>query len=68
MAIWNNISLIANRVFRKYLLSTADILGAKWIFLVIPELSKGLKRFNQLNRDLAIVKTHLVQHASASGG
>ncbi|XEC96325.1 winged helix-turn-helix transcriptional regulator [Paenibacillus tarimensis] len=33
------------------------ILGAKWAFLVIAELCKGPKRFNQLQRDVAVVKT-----------
>ncbi|WP_248926112.1 winged helix-turn-helix transcriptional regulator [Paenibacillus hamazuiensis] len=33
------------------------ILGAKWAFLVIDELYKGPKRFKQLQRDVAIVKT-----------
>ncbi|MCR8636447.1 winged helix-turn-helix transcriptional regulator [Paenibacillus radicis (ex Xue et al. 2023)] len=37
--------------------SVLQILGAKWAFLVIAELSKGPKRFKQLHRDLAIVKT-----------
>lgn len=37
--------------------SVLKILGAKWAFLVIAELSKGPKRFKQLHRDLAIVKT-----------
>ncbi|NBD25808.1 winged helix-turn-helix transcriptional regulator [Paenibacillus glycinis] len=34
-----------------------EILGAKWAFLVIAELTSGPKRFNQLNRDLKVVKT-----------
>ncbi|MBE1444453.1 MULTISPECIES: winged helix-turn-helix transcriptional regulator [unclassified Paenibacillus] len=33
------------------------ILGAKWAFLVIAELYKGPRRFKQLQRDIAIVKT-----------
>ncbi|MFD0681244.1 MULTISPECIES: winged helix-turn-helix transcriptional regulator [unclassified Paenibacillus] len=37
--------------------SVLQILGAKWAFLVIAELSKGPKRFKQLHRDLAIIKT-----------
>ncbi|MEC0241062.1 helix-turn-helix domain-containing protein [Paenibacillus dokdonensis] len=40
-----------------------QILGAKWAFLIIAELSKGPKRFNQLNRDLAIVKTQSLSNA-----
>lgn len=34
-----------------------QILGAKWAFLVIDELYKGPKRFKQLQRDVAIIKT-----------
>lgn len=34
-----------------------QILGAKWAFLVIAELSKGPKRFKQLQRDVAVIKT-----------
>ncbi|CAH0117674.1 hypothetical protein PAE9249_00134 [Paenibacillus sp. CECT 9249] len=37
--------------------SVLQILGAKWAFLVIAELSKGKRRFKQLHRDLAIVRT-----------
>ncbi|UUZ86822.1 helix-turn-helix transcriptional regulator [Paenibacillus sp. P26] len=33
------------------------MLGAKWSFLVISELCKGPKRFNQLQRDVAVIKT-----------
>jgi DNA-binding HxlR family transcriptional regulator len=33
------------------------ILGAKWAFLVLEELLKGPLRFNQLQRNVAIVKT-----------
>ncbi|MDR9852271.1 helix-turn-helix domain-containing protein [Paenibacillus sp. VCA1] len=43
--------------------SVLQILGAKWAFLVIAELSKGPKRFNQLSRDLAIVKTQSLSNA-----
>jgi DNA-binding HxlR family transcriptional regulator len=34
-----------------------QILGTKWAFMVIDELSKGPKRFNQLQRDVAVIKT-----------
>lgn len=34
-----------------------QILGAKWAFLVIAELNKGPKRFNRLQRDVAVIKT-----------
>ncbi|WP_134686057.1 winged helix-turn-helix transcriptional regulator [Brevibacillus migulae] len=37
--------------------SVLQILGAKWAFLVIAELSRGPKRFKQLHRDVAIIKT-----------
>jgi len=33
------------------------ILGAKWGFMVIAELYKSPKRFNQLRRDTAVIKT-----------
>jgi DNA-binding HxlR family transcriptional regulator len=34
-----------------------QILGAKWAFLVLEELLRGPQRFNQLQRNVAIVKT-----------
>lgn len=34
-----------------------EILGAKWAFLVIAELSKGPRRFKQLQRDVVVIKT-----------
>ncbi len=34
-----------------------DIIGTKWAFVVIAELYKGPKRFNELKRKLANVKT-----------
>jgi DNA-binding HxlR family transcriptional regulator len=34
-----------------------QILGTKWAFMVITELYRGPKRFNQLQRDVAIIKT-----------
>ncbi|MBW7458464.1 winged helix-turn-helix transcriptional regulator [Paenibacillus sepulcri] len=34
-----------------------QILGAKWAFLVLEELLKGPQRFNQLQRNVSIVKT-----------
>ncbi|CAN7614808.1 winged helix-turn-helix transcriptional regulator [Paenibacillus sp. LjRoot56] len=34
-----------------------QILGAKWAFLVLEELLNGPQRFNQLQRNLSIVKT-----------
>jgi DNA-binding HxlR family transcriptional regulator len=34
-----------------------QILGAKWAFLVLEELLKGPERFNQLQRNISIVKT-----------
>lgn len=34
-----------------------QILGSKWSFPVIYELSKGPQRFNQLQRNVAIIKT-----------
>ncbi|MEC0368422.1 winged helix-turn-helix transcriptional regulator [Paenibacillus chibensis] len=43
--------------------SVLQILGAKWAFLVIAELSKGPRRFNQLSRDLAVVKTQSLSNA-----
>ncbi|MDQ1914160.1 helix-turn-helix domain-containing protein [Paenibacillus sp. GD4] len=51
--------------------SVLQILGAKWAFLIIAELSKGPKRFNQLHRDVAIVKrqslTDALRHLEQSG-
>jgi DNA-binding HxlR family transcriptional regulator len=34
-----------------------QILGAKWSFLVIAELSKGPQRFKQLQRNTVVIKT-----------
>ncbi|MDD9268600.1 winged helix-turn-helix transcriptional regulator [Paenibacillus sp. GCM10023248] len=34
-----------------------QILGAKWAFLVLNELLRGPQRFNQLQRNVAVVKT-----------
>nr|WP_253944840.1 helix-turn-helix domain-containing protein [Paenibacillus sp. NEAU-GSW1] len=51
--------------------SVLQVLGAKWSFLVIAELTKGPKRFNQLHRDLEIVKTQsltdCLRHLEKSG-
>ncbi|NBC67744.1 winged helix-turn-helix transcriptional regulator [Paenibacillus sacheonensis] len=51
--------------------SVLEILGAKWAFLVIAELSAGPKRFNQLNRDMKVVKTQsltdVLRHLERSG-
>ncbi|GGI44629.1 hypothetical protein GCM10008018_08060 [Paenibacillus marchantiophytorum] len=43
--------------------SVLQILGAKWSFLVIAELAKGPRRFQQLHRDLAIVRTQSLTDA-----
>ncbi|MCY9659866.1 helix-turn-helix domain-containing protein [Paenibacillus chondroitinus] len=34
-----------------------QILGAKWAFLVLNELLRGPQRFNQLQRNAAVIKT-----------
>jgi DNA-binding HxlR family transcriptional regulator len=34
-----------------------QIIGAKWAFVVIAELAKGPRRFNQLRRNITVVKT-----------
>ncbi|MBA2937247.1 helix-turn-helix transcriptional regulator [Paenibacillus sp. CGMCC 1.16610] len=34
-----------------------QILGAKWAFLVLNELLRGPQRFNQLQRNTAVIKT-----------
>ncbi|MGG1553728.1 winged helix-turn-helix transcriptional regulator [Paenibacillus ferrarius] len=48
-----------------------QILGAKWAFLVIAELSKGPRRFKQLHRDVAIIKTQsltdVLRHLEQNG-
>lgn len=43
--------------------SVLQILGTKWAFLVIAELSKGPRRFKQLHRDLAIIRTQSLTDA-----
>ncbi|MFE4573370.1 winged helix-turn-helix transcriptional regulator [Paenibacillus chitinolyticus] len=40
-----------------HICSVLEILGAKWAFLVIAELHKGPRRFKQLLRDVAVVRT-----------
>lgn len=51
--------------------SVLQILGAKWSFLIIAELSKGPRRFQQLHRDLKIVRTQsltdALRHLEKSG-
>jgi len=48
-----------------------QILGAKWAFLVLEELLNGTQRFNQLQRNLSIVKTQsltdTLRHLESSG-
>ena len=43
--------------------SVLQILGAKWSFLIMAELAKGPRRFQQLHRDVAIVKTQSLTDA-----
>ncbi|MFD1957658.1 winged helix-turn-helix transcriptional regulator [Paenibacillus thailandensis] len=43
--------------------SVLRILGAKWAFLIISALQEGPKRFNQLRRDVAVVKTQSLTDA-----
>jgi DNA-binding HxlR family transcriptional regulator len=47
------------------------ILGAKWAFLVLEELLDGPQRFNQLQRNIAIVKpqslTDTLRHLENNG-
>ncbi|MDQ6420622.1 helix-turn-helix domain-containing protein [Paenibacillus sp. LHD-117] len=54
-----------------HICSVLQILGAKWSFLVIAELSKGPRRFKQLHRDVAVVKTQSLtdslRHLERSG-
>ncbi|WP_239614593.1 winged helix-turn-helix transcriptional regulator [Cohnella mopanensis] len=40
-----------------HICNALTILGAKWAFLVIAELSKGTTRFMQLQRNIQIIKT-----------
>lgn len=48
-----------------------QVLGSKWAFAVIAELNKGAKRFNQLERDIGIIKTqsltNTLRHLEQSG-
>lgn len=54
-----------------HICSVLQILGAKWAFLVIAQLAQGPKRFNQLHRDAAIIKTQsltdVLRHLESSG-
>lgn len=51
--------------------SVLEILGAKWAFLVIAELHKGPRRFQQLQRDVAVVRTqsltNVLRHLEKNG-
>lgn len=40
-----------------------EIIGAKWSFLIIAELNKGPRRFQQLQRDLSVVRTQSLTNA-----
>lgn len=55
----------------KHICTVLQILGAKWAFLVIAQLAQGPKRFNQLHRDVAVVKTqsltNVLRHLELSG-
>lgn len=48
-----------------------QILGAKWAFLVLEALLQGPQRFNQLQRNVAIVKTQsltdTLRHLESNG-
>ncbi|MFE0555792.1 winged helix-turn-helix transcriptional regulator [Paenibacillus sp. NPDC058910] len=54
-----------------HICSVLQILGAKWAFLVIAQLAQGAKRFNQLHRDAAIIKTQsltdVLRHLEGNG-
>lgn len=54
-----------------HICSVLEILGAKWAFLVIAELHKGPRRFQQLLRDIAVVRTqsltNVLRHLERSG-
>jgi DNA-binding HxlR family transcriptional regulator len=54
-----------------HICSVLQILGAKWSFLVIAELSKGPQRFKQLHRNVAVVRTQsltdALRHLEKSG-
>jgi len=55
----------------KHICTVLQILGAKWAFLVIAQLAQGPKRFNQLHRDVAVVKTqsltNVLRHLELTG-
>jgi len=48
-----------------------QVLGSKWAFAVIAELNKSTKRFNQLERDIGIIRTqsltNTLRHLEKSG-
>lgn len=54
-----------------HICSVLQILGAKWSFLVIAKLAEGPKRFQQLYRDAAIIRTQsltdALRHLERSG-
>jgi len=54
---------LENERNQSHICSVLQILGAKWSILVIAELSKGPRRFQQLHRDVAIVKTQSLTDA-----
>ncbi|MGN7456162.1 winged helix-turn-helix transcriptional regulator [Paenibacillus pasadenensis] len=54
-----------------HICSVLEILGAKWSILVIAELYKGPRRFQQLQRDVAVVRTqsltNVLRHLESTG-
>ncbi|GAA0133733.1 hypothetical protein YSY43_05730 [Paenibacillus sp. YSY-4.3] len=60
-----------NKPGYSHICSVLEILGAKWAFLVIAELHKGPRRFQQLLRDVAVVRTqsltNVLRHLESNG-
>ena len=54
-----------------HICSVIEILGAKWAFLVLAELQKGPQRFQQLLRNVAVVRTqsltNVLRHLENNG-
>jgi len=51
------VSTIAEHQEQSNICEVLQILGAKWAFVVLDELLNGAQRFNQLRRNVSIIRT-----------
>lgn len=66
-----NNKVVSNENTGSSICEVLQILGAKWAFLVLEELMNGPLRFNQLQRNISVVKTqsltNTVRHLENNG-